>query len=439
MPISSPRKNKTGKTKKKTAKKIRGKKAATKKAAAKKPAKELDDVEAWVARMQKSSKHKGTTQVRMASETKNPYGLRRPTGKLGLDIGLGGGLHAGGVIEVQGPESVGKTLFYWDAIGQLQQVYGKDTKVLVAATELRPDKDQARMAGCCIAYSNEEIDDLEGNRVLHNHPKFTAEERKDLKKQIGKIVIVMAATAETLFDAIFDAMKENIFQMVVIDSMGALLPKAKDNTDSFQEKTYGGASVPVTDFMNKLYPLFIMDRGDGSMAETTLLAINQARARIGATKYERNTKEAMGAYAWKHGQLVNILLTRGAKIRETKKGPAVGYTVNWELVKGKMGTHDGKKGTYDYYHLPKMQPVFWKDVEETWFGGVAYYNEHVETAQELGVVEGVSWPAFTKSNGEVLKAQGVDNLAQLFAEDPEAFEELRDACFEKAGVSVRHK
>lgn len=433
MPISPPKKT----TDKKTIKKP--KVSDTKKPGKKLPQKsELKPIEAWVERMNKSAKFRGSAQIRMASEIKNPYALRRPTGKLGLDIALGGGLHAGGVVEIQGAQSVGKTLFYWEVVSQLQQIYGDNLNVLVAATELRPDKDQARMAGCCIAYSEHEIKELDLTRVRQGLPPFTEEELTDLRKQIGNIIVAMASTAEKLFDVLLDALEENIFHLIVIDSMGALLPKSKDDTDSLAEKTYGGASVPVTDFMNKVYPLLIMDRGDGSMTETTILAINQARARIGGSRFERSTKEAMGAYAWKHGQLVNILLEKGAKVRADKDGPAVGHTVRWELLKGKAGTHDGKKGSYDYYHFPKMQPVFWKDIEDHWYGGVAYYNEHVETAKELGVIEGATWLSYVRKSGDEIKAQGMDAFAQLLAEDPELCDELKEACFKKAGVFVRY-
>lgn len=446
MPFSPPKKTKKTTTKKTSTKKTTTNPEAgkpTRKAASKKkaPSKKsnLTGVEAWVARMNSSARYRGSAQIRMASEVKNPYALRRPTGKLSLDIALGGGLHAGGVVEVQGAQSVGKTLFYWETIAQLQQIYGDKLNVIIAATELRPDKDQARMAGCCIAYSEHEIKEMEQARVSRGLPPFTTEQHADLRMQTGNIIIVMAATAEKIFDVLLDALEENIFHLIVIDSMGALLPAAKDKADSLQDKTYGGASVPVTDFMNKVYPMLIMDRGDGSMTETTILAINQARARIGGKSYEKSTKEAMGAYAWKHGQLVNILLEKGGKVRETKEGPAVGHIVRWELIKGKMGTHDGKKGQYDYYHFPKMQPVFWADIEQTWYGGVAYFNEHAEAAKELGVIEGTNWPSFTRPNGEIVKAQGIDNFAQLLAEDQEVLQELREACFEKAGIFVRYQ
>jgi len=424
---------------KKEPKKTKTKKESKNGALSKNAAKvaKLKPINAWVERMNKSAKYRGSAQIRMASDVKNPYGLRRPTGKLALDIALGGGLHAGGVVQIEGAQSVGKTFFCWECVAQLQRIYGDNMNVLVAATELRPDKSHARLAGVCIAYSQQEIDEMDFARTAKGLPAFTKEDREDLQLQIGNIIIAMAATAEKLFDIILEALEENIFQLIIIDSMGALLPKSKDDTESLSEKTYGGASVPVTDFMNKVYPLLIMDRGDTTMTETTILAINQARARIGGRSYERSTKEAMGAYAWKHGQLVNILLERGGKVREEREGPAIGYTVRWEILKGKAGTHDGKRGQYDYFHFPKMEPVFWRDVESTWYGGVAYFNEHAETAIELGVIEGTGWYTFKRADGTEVKAQGIDNFAQLMAEDSTLTEEIKDACYKKAGVFVR--
>ena len=450
MAFSSPRKSKAGtrkKTKRRVVKKSTAKKETTEAAAPKKriakkgripkakKEEKLTPIQRWRTKMGKSSKFKDC-QVQMASEVKNPYGLRRPTGKLALDIALGGGYHAGGVIEIQGAQSVGKTREYWETIGELQEIYGAEMNVLIAATELRPDKDQARLSGCCIAYSEQEIVALEMARVMRGLPRFTEEELADLRLQVGEIEVAMAPTAEKLFDILLDAIEENIFQLVVIDSLGALLPKAKDDTDTLSEKTYGGASVPVTDFMNKLYPILNMDRADGEMQKTTILAINQARARIGGSKWERPTKEAMGAYAWKHGQLVSVLLTRGAKVRESRDGPVCGFTVNWEIIKGKAGTHDGKKGSYDFHYYTKLSPVFWSDVRENWHGGVPRYNEHAETAKSLGVIEGTTWLSYERVNGEIVKAQGMDNFAQLLAEDSELCEEIKNECLKRSNIFV---
>ena len=423
---------------KKTTKKKTTKKKTTKKKVAKKPKQVLTGVAGWVAKMNKERRFVGSTQIKMASEIRTPYNLRRPFNVTGLDIALGGGLHAGGIVEVQGEESVGKTYLAYSAAAQIQQNYGKDAGILLACTELRPDKGFARMAGMCVAYSPEEIEELEDKRVAAGREPFTKDEVADLRTQVGSVAVVMAETAEKLFDVLLDAIEEGCFQMIIIDSLGALLTKAADEGE-VGDRHFGGPAMAITNFQNKLFPLLNLERPDGELCEVTIFGINQARANIGHSRFERSTKSAMGAHSWKHGMLVSILLEKGAALREgdTVKGPPIGRTVRWLLTKGKAGTHDGKKGSYNFYYPPKEDPVFWKDVQEYYLGGIDIYTELAETAKSLKIVkvEG-SWMHW---NGQ--KWQGLSNFADHLAqpENKEELVKLRAACMEKANVFVRNK
>src|SRR6185295_6544239 len=59
-------------------------------------------VNQWFEGVNKDRKYAGKAQILMASQVRTPYYLRRPSGILSLDVATGGGLHAGGIAEVQG-------------------------------------------------------------------------------------------------------------------------------------------------------------------------------------------------------------------------------------------------------------------------------------------------------------------------------------------------
>jgi RecA/RadA recombinase len=371
--------------------------------------------------------------VVLASEAKTPFILRRSTGILSADLALGGGWHAGGTVEVRGEESVGKTYFANLTAGQVQKHYGDASRILVFSTEIRPDKSFARMCSFCIAYSDHEIAEMDEVRQKRGMDPFSPEDIADLKHQIGDVVILTADTADTGLEIVLSALRAGLFQLIIIESLGAFLTKMVEEGD-VSDRHYGGPAGVVTTYQNMAYPLFMMDRPDGTMLETTLLGINQARANIGGTKYDPNTKGALGAFAWKHACLASLELTRGAQIRPDSKADPIGRLVRFHLTKGKAGTHDGKHGKYDFYHFPKVEPVFWRDHETTWFGGASIYDDMVQVACDMGIVEQSG--AWIKFAGE--QFQGKENFGNFVADHPEAQELIREQALERAGILVRY-
>jgi recombination protein RecA len=415
------------------------------------PKSKADSVEAWLDKINKTQKFKGSVQVGMASDLSTPYYLRRSTGILGLDIAMGGGWHAGGVAQVYGGESVGKTYLVYQTAGEIQRNYGDAAAILVVCTEIRPDKSFARKAGFRIAYSEEEIQHYEEIRAARGQDRFTEEELHDLMDQPGKVVVVTGETGEKALDVAYEALEAGLFQLVIIESLGALLPSDQQAGD-VGDRVYGGSSVMLTTFMNKVYPLFIMDKieetGSGknkvttrSMLETTVIGINQARAIIGGNPKGPKEKAAAGAYAWRHAQLISLELSKSSGIKGREDGPLTGRSVRWLIAKGKVGTHDGKSGYYSFYHVPTTDPVFWSDVElngSTW--GIDRITEMVVTAADLGVIEqNGSWYTWTHEGRILAKAQGSDNMANILVADDELQVLLREECLIKAGLQVHYR
>lgn len=399
------------------------------------------DTAAFIQRFAKKS----LVQVQTADTARSPYWLRRPTGILSLDIALGGGFHAGGTGEIWGPESAGKTFLTYLTAREVQKNYGEDSRILIFKTEMREDKDFARRAGLVVAYNGEEIEEMQKIRKdRFGYPDFTKEELEDLQMQVGDILYVTAATADHGFDAIVESLDANIFQLVIVDSLGALLTKSvEEGATGDAHYAGGGSSRAITQFMNKVYPRLIMDRADGTMNETTVLGINQVRAKMGGGGNSKfagaNEKRAADAWAWRHGQMISLRIDKGTRFKVEKDPESKGHEVRWRTEKGKGGTHDGLVGTYDYWHFERKRPVFLRDAEEDWQGGVAYQEDLVAAAKAHGVIE-VNGAWYTMElGGEVHRAQGEAAFAQILADHPELGVELREETLRAAQIMARFR
>lgn len=395
--------------------------------------------------MQKSRKWAGRVCITKASESNASYLLRRPTGVMGLDLALGGGLHAGGLIEVHGGQSVGKTHLAYRTAGEVQRIYGDDARIAIAITEVNIDKSFARTCGFCVGYSTGEygeIEEFNKIRIRDGLPAFTPEEEEDLRKEIGEVYLITGGTGDAVLQNTLGFLESvgNDCQLIIMESLGALLTPDQDEKD-VGDRVYGGSAGIVTTFIAKLNPLLVMPRPDGSQAETTLLAINQARANIDSGTRGLKTKPASGAWALKHAQLASIRLQRGETLwADGSHSRQSGKEVKWELTKGKAGCHDGLKGVYNYYHVPRSQPVFWRDYlayGSTW--GIDTITELAETARAVGaIVASGAWLRWDLG-GEEIKAQGAANFAQSLVDNPHLIPQLKDACIKASGVAVRYR
>jgi RecA/RadA recombinase len=437
----------SGSSSKKKASKSPGRKKRSKTSETASPtaskSKEGDTIDAWMRKMATDKKWRGKVQIRRASEVTSPYIYRRPTGILSLDLALAGGIHAGGVTEIQGAESSCKTFLTYMTAGEIQRTYGDDTKIMIACTEILPDVGFARQAGFCIGYDEERIDHYDEALIEQGYEPFTYEEREDLRKTIGRVYINIADTGESLLQSIvegLDASRDDPtggFQLVIIESMGALLPAAVEEKN-VGERTFGGSAPMITQFQLKMYPRLMFDRGDGTKQLTSIIGVSQARANTDAGKYGPKTKSSTGAFAWKHAQLANIELTVGAKEKEDKI--VIGKKIRWKLVKGKAGTHDGPAGEFTFYHLNRSEPVFWEDVlEADELVGIDTVSDAVAAAKKMGVVEGTTWLTWKEGKKTILKTQGLPAFATKLMDNPDLLVRLRTQCIEESGILVKYR
>jgi hypothetical protein len=231
---------------------------------------------------------------------------------------------------------------------------------------------------------------------------------------------------------IIKALEAGFFQLVIIESLGAFLTPQQEEKDT-GERTVAGPAMMVTTFQNKVYPLFMMDREDGSVLETTIIGVNQARANVGGGPRAPKTQAAMGAFSWKHGQLLSVELRKSVGIKGANN-TVIGREVGWKLTKGKAGTHDGITGAYNYFHMKRMEPVFWSDIQTTFFGGVDEIRDLAETVVDNDVVERRGAYIYFEEG----QWNGKEAFTQAVIADEELQERLRAEAVKKGGMLVRY-
>lgn len=372
-----------------------------------------------------NSQFKGGVVLRQGSEITNVFMLRRPTGITNLDLAIGGGIPAGGLTQIIGKFSAGKTYLANKILAEAQRIYGNDFAGSFNMTEQRYDKFYAKwQCGLRIALSEGEIAVLRQGYRENGRPDFEYSEQELLwlKDQVGFFVESIGATAEQILEVAVQQVESNLFQVVGIDSFGALLTKAEaEAEDGLEQKHRGGAATVITQFMHRLHAALNMPDKYGRPNTTSVIGINQYRDNVTAGLYGNPMKQA-GGHALAHGQLLNIHIEQGAKIRMAvgKEQKIIGKEINWEILKAKAGAHDGPKGSYKLYTGEMGIPF-----------GVDVYSDLLSAGLQTGVVQASgSWYSFA---GERL-GQGETNVAQVLYQNPEMLQSIRREIFKTAGL-----
>lgn len=210
-----------------------------------------------------------------------------PTGSLSLDIALGGGIPKGRIIEVYGPESSGKTTLTLHAIAQVQKEGG--TAAFIDA-EHALDPQYAKRIGV-------NTDDL-----LLSQP--------DNGEQALEIT-------ETL-------VRSNAVDLIVVDSVAALVPRAEIEGD-MGDSHMGLQARLMSQALRKL-------TGVISRSKATVIFINQIRMKIGVMF--GNPETTTGGNALKFYSSVRVDIRR---ISQIKKGDEIiGNRTRVKVVKNKI-------------------------------------------------------------------------------------------------------
>jgi recombination protein RecA len=210
-----------------------------------------------------------------------------PTGSLSLDLALGGGIPRGRIIEIYGPESSGKTTLTLHAIAEVQKRGG--TAAFIDA-EHALDPSYAKRIG------------VDVENLLLSQP--------DNGEQALEIV-------ETL-------VRSNAVDLIVVDSVAALVPRAEIEGD-MGDPQMGLQARLMSQALRKL-------TGVISRSKTTVIFINQIRMKIGVMF--GNPETTTGGNALKFYASIRMDIRR---ISQIKQGDAVtGNRARVKVVKNKV-------------------------------------------------------------------------------------------------------
>ena len=315
-----------------------------------------DKLKALQLAMEKIEKDHGRgTIMRLGDENIEEVSVI-PTGSVGLNLALGvGGYPRGRIIEIYGPESSGKTTLAIHAIAEVQKSGG------IAA-----------------------IVDAE-----HAFDRFYAEK---LGVDIKNLLISQPDSGEQALEVVDQLVRSSAVDLIVIDSVAALTPKAElegdmgDSKVGLQARLMSQALRKLTASINK--------------TNTTCIFINQLREKIGVMF--GNPETTTGGNALKFYASVRLDIRRIGQIKDGED--ILGNQTRVKVVKNKVA------------------PPFRKTEFDIMYGsGISRTGELVDLGVEAGIIKkSGSWYSY---NDEKL-AQGREGAKKVLAENADLAGEL---------------
>jgi recombination protein RecA len=290
------------------------------------------------------------------------------TGSLSLDIALGGGLPKGRIIEVYGPESSGKTTLTLHAIAEVQKAGG--TAAFIDA-EHALDPAYAKRIG------------VDVENLLLSQP--------DNGEQALEIT-------ETL-------VRSNAVDLIVVDSVAALVPRAEIEGD-MGDSHMGLQARLMSQALRKL-------TGVISRSHTTIIFINQIRMKIGVMF--GNPETTTGGNALKFYASVRMDIRRTAQI---KQGDAV------------IGNHTRVKVVKN-----KIAPPFREAEFDIMYNqGISKAGDIIDLAVNRNIIE-KSGAWFSYNGGKI--GQGREAAKQYLTDNPETMEVIAVKVREDAEAAAK--
>lgn len=320
-----------------------------------------DKLKALQAAMDKIEKSYGKGSIMKLGDEKIDDVAVIPTGSIGLNAALGvGGFPRGRVIEIYGPESSGKTTLAIHAIAEAQK------------------------AGGIAAFVDAE----------HAFDRFYAEK---LGVNIGDLLISQPDNGEQALEIAEQLIRSSAIDIVVIDSVAALTPKAElegdmgDSKMGLQARLMSQALRKLTAAINK--------------TNTTCIFINQLRDKIGVMF--GNPETTTGGNALKFYASVRLDIRR------------IGQLKDGEDVKGNQTRVKVVKN--------KVAPPFRKAEFDIMYGeGISRAGEIIDLGADLGIVKkSGSWYSYN----ETKLGQGREAAKDMMRDNPELADELEQLIF----------
>ncbi|HPL55641.1 MAG TPA: recombinase RecA [Bacilli bacterium] len=286
-----------------------------------------------------------------------------PSGSISLDIALGvGGYPKGRIVEIYGPESSGKTTFALHAIAEAQK------------------------AGGIAAF-------IDAEHALD--PKYA----KALGVDIDNLVLSQPDTGEQALEITEHLIRSNAIDLIVIDSVAALVPKVEIDGD-MGDSHIGTQARLMSQAMRKL-------SGAISKSKSIVIFINQIREKVGVLFGSPETTS--GGRALKFYASIRLDIRR---VEQIKSGTdIIGNLTRVRVVKNKVA--------------PPFKSV---DVDLIYGFGVSREAEILDLAVNLDIInKSGAWFSY---NGEKL-GQGRENVKEFLKQNPNLSDEIEKKIREK--------
>ena len=290
------------------------------------------------------------------------------TGSLGLDIALGvGGLPRGRVVEIYGPESSGKTTLTLQVIAEMQKV-----------------------GGTCAFIDAEHALDIQSAQKLGVN--------------LQELLISQPDTGEQALEIVDALVRSGSIDLIVIDSVAALTPKAElegemgDSLPGLQARLMSQALRKLTGTIKK--------------TNTMVIFINQIRMKIGVMF--GNPETTTGGNALKFYASVRLDIRRTGNIKKGEE--VIGSETKVKVVKN------------------KVSPPFKVAEFDILYGeGISREGEIIDMGVEARILEkSGAWYAY---NGEKI-GQGKDNAREFLRENPEVAREVENKVRVHMGIPL---
>ena len=294
-----------------------------------------------------------------------------PSGSLSLDMALGvGGYPKGRIIEIYGPESSGKTTFALHAIAEVQKEGGR-AAFIDAEHSLDP--------------------------VYASH----------LGVNIDELLLSQPDTGEQALEICDALVKSEAVNIIVIDSVAALVPQAEIDGE-MGDSHVGLQARLMSQALRKL-------SGSINKTNTIVIFINQLREKVGVMF--GNPETTPGGKALKYYSSVRLDIRRGEQIKSGTD--VIGNKTNIKVVKNKVAP-----------------PFKTASVDIMYGEGVSQDGELVDLAADANIIEkSGAWYSY---KGEKL-AQGRENVKLLFKNNEDFKKEIEELVREHYGIQKKNK
>lgn len=370
----------------------------------------VNAIDALIATIQKEMGERVVVQRGCDIEWQSASRLR--TGSLGLDIALNGGLPRGMFSQFMGEEASGKTTMALKCAGIVQDTFGDDAAIAFVAVEAF-DKRWANQCGCAVPFSKAEL------ALMSDEDQAVYEQ----VEAVGAFVVGQATTGEDALELGLKFIRSNRFQLVIVDSMAALVP-AQEEEKEMAENTMGQLPRLIGKFLRKCYSAF-NTQDEGTTNQTAVLLINQVREVIGT--YGHPEPQAPGGRGLRHALACNVRFKRGDLLKEGEKGSSLifGKRTKIRVEKNKVGP-PFREAEFDFYFQPhgEFNPGDIDTIQEVRLWGV-----------RAGLIEqtGQSTYAYGKT-----KFKGKDAVEAWLREHEDEAAELRESILAQLTTSVGH-